>query len=121
MSRVVDLPRVRAALARLDALAAEHPEAFAGRTAADWIDTLQENDTMQTVAKGRPVEGAEPTTQIAIRVPASLLAQLDAFAAEHAQPGLALTRSDAVRMIMASAFDAPKGKSNQPSSPRKGR
>ena len=110
MSRAIDLARVRAALADLDALALAHPEAFAGRTAADWIDTLQENDNMQTVAKGRPGEGAEPTTQIAIRVPASLLAQLDAFAAEHAQPGLALTRSDAVRMIMASAFQAPKGK-----------
>ena len=58
----------------------------------------------QQVARGPRSDGAEPTTQVAIRLPASMLAALDAYAAEHAQPGLTLTRSDAVRMILASGF-----------------
>jgi hypothetical protein len=103
----LDLPRARAALSRLDTLAAEHPEAFRGRTAKQWTTILQEHDTMpQTrhVARGPRADGADPTTQIAIRLPAPMLAALDAYAAEHAQPGLTVTRSDAVRMILASAL-----------------
>jgi hypothetical protein len=50
----------------------------------------------------------EPTTQIAIRVPDAMLERLDAWASAHAQPGLPLTRSDAVRMILAQALEAAK-------------
>ena len=107
-SAPVDLLRVGSALAQLDALALSHPEAFAGRTATEWINILEETE---------PMHAAEVTTQIAIRLPDSMLAALDAYAAEHAQPGLVLTRSDAIRMLLARALDALK----EPSSPRRGR
>ncbi len=99
----VDLRRVRAARSRLDALAADHPEAFADRSAEQWSTILREDQTM-THETRQP--RAEPSVQIAIRLPESTVAALDAYAREHAQPGLALTRSDALRMILASALRA---------------
>jgi hypothetical protein len=107
VSKPIDLPRVRAALRRLDTLAAEHPEAFTGRTPAQWITTLEESDTMNaTVTKGRPVEGAEHTTQVAIRLPESMIAALDSYAQANARPGQAVTRSDAVRMLLLRGLDS---------------
>ena len=103
--RPIDLARVRAALARLDGLAAEHPEAFAGRTAEQWTPILQEHETMGTVPKGRPLEGAEHTTQIGCRVPDSMLVMLDAWRAKQTQPGLTITRSDALSMILAATLE----------------
>ena len=67
-------------------------------------------ETMGTVTKGRPLEGAEHTTQIACRLPDSMLAQLDAWRAERTQPGLTITRSDALRMILAATLDRTTGR-----------
>ena len=67
-------------------------------------------ETMGTVTKGRPLEGAEHTTQIACRLPDSMLVMLDAWRAERTQPGLTITRSDALRMILAATLDRTTGR-----------
>ena len=115
MSRgVVDLPRVKAALAALDRHAAEHPEAFAGRSEDDWTRTLTTEEAAMnepipgTVQQGRPRSDHEheASTQVAVRLPASLLAALDAWLASYRDkhPGLALTRSDGIRALLARAL-----------------
>lgn len=110
MSGTLDLSRIRAALAVLDAVQAEHPEALAGRTAEQWATILQEDTNMQdTATRSRATDSTESTTQVAIRLPDSMVAALDAYAAEHTQPGLVLNRSDAVRLLLARALQTGKG------------
>lgn len=103
--KAIDLARVRASEARLDTHQDKHPEAFVGRTVEEWTKMLQEQERMTaTVSKGRRRASAEATVQIAVRLPESMMSALDAFAAERALPGLTLTRSDAVRMILAATL-----------------
>lgn len=48
----------------------------------------------------------EPTRQVAFRFPAELVARIDAFAARIADqnPGLEITRADAVRVLLEKAL-----------------
>jgi hypothetical protein len=61
---------------------------------------------MQADAKGTKM-GKEPTTQVAFRLPESLLGRLDRHAARLARlhPGLEFTRVDALRTLLATALD----------------
>jgi len=49
---------------------------------------------------------SEPTIYVAARLPKSLVERLDAYAADHEQPGMVVTRSDAVRMLLLRGLDA---------------
>jgi hypothetical protein len=98
---------------RLDELAKKHPE-FLGPTGPDnvnaWIETLESIEEGTDMAK-------EPTTQVAFRLPDSLLARLDRhverMSKEH--PGLDFSRADAVRSLLTRALDQIEG----PSTPTK--
>jgi len=98
----VDLPEVRKALRRLDEIAAEHPalleEGPTDRQA--WIETLQEIEKM-------PRRAGEPTKQVAFRLPVSLIARVDVYVEILSQenPGVALTRADAVRLLLNRGLD----------------
>ena len=99
-AEVVDLPRVRRALAELDRLEVEHPEAFR-LTIEEWRATLAEEETM-TVSKVVPV-----------RLPAELLARVDAHGQRLQElTGLAPSRSEVVKMLiergLSSVEPAPK-------------
>lgn len=64
---------------------------------------------------------SEPTKQVAFRLPESLVERLDAYAEElsRAQPGIAFTRADAVRVLLTRALEGvEKGRSWSPSASR---
>lgn len=103
--KTIDLPRVRASLARLDAHQAEHPEAFRGRTAKQWTSILQEEENMQR-SKQSAHDGAEDTIQIAVRLSATFVDRIDAYARTCGKPGMVATRSDAIRILLNLALDA---------------
>ena len=69
----------------------------------------------------RPPE-KEETTQLAFRLPKSLLARVDAYAKRlnAATPGLDVTRTDAVRTLLTQALDRAEAKGRSVS-PRAGR
>ena len=104
--RPIDLAVVRTARARLDELARKHPELRGPRgenNIEGWMETLAsiEEDPM-----------AEPTQQVAFRLPVSLVERLDAYA-EHMskeQPGIDFTRADAVRALLTRALDGTQPK-----------
>jgi hypothetical protein len=48
----------------------------------------------------------EKTIHVAARFPESLVARVDAFLQEKAEPGKTITRSDAVRMLVTRGLDA---------------
>jgi hypothetical protein len=100
--RPIDLARVRAALAKLDKLEAEHPEAFGGRNAAGWIEVIKTDEGARIMA--------EETMQTAVRIPVTLVAQVDAFAEawKATNPGVQLTRSDAIRLLIVRGLEASK-------------
>ena len=108
----IDEVAAAAALRRLDATIAKYPE-LVGPTGPDnvsaWIETLKSIEE-GTMAK-------EPTTQVAFRLPDSLLARLDRhverMTKEH--PGLDFSRADAVRSLLTRALDQIEG----PSAPTK--
>jgi hypothetical protein len=105
----VDEVAVAAALRRLDAIIAKHPE-LVGPTGPDnvsaWMETLKSIEGETDMAK-------EPTTQVAFRLPDSLIARLDRhverMTKEH--PGLDFTRADAVRSLLTRALDQIEGSS----------
>lgn len=49
---------------------------------------------------------AEPTIQVAIRLPVSLVEELDAMASEVAPPGMTATRSDVIKVFLREAMEA---------------
>jgi hypothetical protein len=105
--RAVDLAAVRLARERLDELVRAHPELRGERSAANvagWQETLEHLDA----PKGDTHAMADPTQQVAFRLPVSLLERLDAYAdrMRDAQPGLTVTRADVVRVLLARALDA---------------
>jgi hypothetical protein len=108
----IDEVGLAAARRRLDAIIAKHPE-LVGPTGpdnvSDWIETLKSIEE-ETMAK-------EPTTQVAFRLPDSLIARLDRhverMTKEH--PGLDFSRADAVRSLLTRALDQIEG----PSTPAK--
>jgi hypothetical protein len=58
------------------------------------------------------------TEQVAFRLPKSLIARLDDYAAQLAeeQPGMAYTRTDVVRVLLTRALDATSTKPKRPRS-----
>jgi hypothetical protein len=109
----IDEVAAAAALRRLDATIAKYPE-LVGPTGPDnvnaWIETLKSIEEGADMAK-------EPTTQVAFRLPDSLIARLDRhverMGKEH--PGLDFSRADAVRSLLTRALDQIEG----PSAPTK--
>ena len=109
----VDEVAMAASLRRLDELAKKHPELL-GPSGPDnvnaWIETLEALEEGTDMAK-------EPTTQVAFRLPDSLIARLDRhverMGKEH--PGLDFSRADAVRSLLTRALDQIEG----PSAPTK--
>ena len=108
----VDLPRARKALAALDALAAAHPELRGPRGPENiegWRATLEEH-TMQH------------DSQFALRLPANVVAGLDALAerlrSQH--PGVKFSRADVTRMLIVAGLEregiivAPVGGESRP-------
>ena len=61
---------------------------------------------MATARTKRSETKERPTTQVAIRLDADVLDRLDALAARLSRPGLALTRTDALRIAIATGLDA---------------
>lgn len=98
---VVDLPRVRAALAELDRLVEAHPELRGQSGAANRAAWLAELETME----GDNV--ATNDKQTAIRIPAELMDRLDRMATlwRRERPGARMTRSDALRVLLLQALD----------------
>jgi hypothetical protein len=109
----IDEVGLAAARRRLDAIIAKHPE-LVGPTGpdnvSDWIETLKSIEEGTDMAK-------EPTTQVAFRLPDTLIARLDRhverMTKEH--PGLDFSRADAVRSLLTRALDQIEG----PSAPAK--
>ena len=105
----IDEVAAAAALRRLDATIAKHPELL-GPSGPDnvnaWMETLESIEEGTDMAK-------EPTTQVAFRLPDSLIARLDRhverMSKEH--PGLDFTRADAVRSLLTRALDQIEGAS----------
>jgi DNA-binding transcriptional MerR regulator len=87
----------------LDALVAQHPE-LVGPTGPDnvnaWIETLETDEKGSQMPK-------EATTQVAFRLPDSLIARLDRHTARMTKenPGLDFSRADAVRSLLTRALD----------------
>jgi hypothetical protein len=97
--RRVDWRVVRQARANLRRLARQHPDLLTTPSAANrarWESTLE--DTMSDDTKGE---------QMVVRLPASLLKRLDAYAERlrEEMPGPSWKRSDVVRMLLARALD----------------
>lgn len=85
---VIDLPRTRRALAELDRLAAEHPQAFR-LTEQEWVEALTKDESM-AVSKVVPV-----------RLSDSLIERIDAHSARLRElTGLEPSRSDVVRLLV---------------------
>ncbi|MBI5493757.1 MAG: hypothetical protein HY904_01955 [Deltaproteobacteria bacterium] len=102
-ARPVDLDAVRASRKRLRALAAAHPQ-LRGEPGANnvsgWEATLATEEARMA------------TQQVGIRLPEELVARLDQHVERMraAQPGLEVTRADAVRVLLTKALDAEGGK-----------
>ncbi len=96
--RPVDLGAVRAARARLDVVAREHPELVGrgGDGVEGWTTTLERDEHMAD------------TEQVAFRLPTSLVKRLDDYAGRMAkeQPGMTFTRTDVVRVLLVRGLDA---------------
>jgi hypothetical protein len=101
--KAIDLAAVRTARANLKQLAKRHPELVGPPSKgnrARWESTLEE--TMGDQANDE---------QIIVRLPAALLARIDAFAVERRKAtGENVTRSGAVRLLVARALDAKPAK-----------
>ncbi len=91
---VIDLPRVKASLSRLDDLARDHPAAFDPArlpTSERELKATLDHDTSAKRRAGRP-RAEDPTVTVTARLPQSVVADL-----EHV---LALRRADAPRTTM---------------------
>ena len=51
-------------------------------------------------SKRRPPPPADPSVQLAIRFDAAVVARIEALAQQLSRPGLAVTRSDALRVAL---------------------
>lgn len=100
--RPVDLVAVRAARARLDALVREHPELVGadGDGVQGWMTTLERDEQMAD------------TEQVAFRLPKDLVKRLDDCVERmaKAQPGMNITRTDAVRVLLMRALGDDEAK-----------
>ena len=55
---------------------------------------------------GRPPKNDEPTVPIGVRLPASIVAALDDESARLAPPGIRVSRTDVVRVLLEEALAA---------------
>jgi hypothetical protein len=93
--RTIDLPRARRALAKLDELARDHPEAFDPERLPTTPDALVR--AMQGSRRiGRP-PSPDPAVPVPLRLPRSMLATLDALVAERRCTDPGATRQDLLR------------------------
>ena len=104
----VDEIAVATALRNLDKLIMAHPELTGPRDEDNvqaWVSTLT-TDEETTMAKEK-----EPTTQVAFRLPDSLIKRLDQHVArmDADNPGLTFARVDAVRLLLTRALDQVEG------------
>lgn len=104
--RTIDLDGVRRARERLDRAVQRWPELTSPETRARLETYLNGESTMATTTKKKADTTKGETTQVAIRLDADTLARLDALAARLSRPGLALTRTDAIRIALATGLDA---------------
>lgn len=114
--KVIDLERVRAALAPLDALTPDEKRRVSARL-TDSVDSMTKGATMT----GTPNDPADPTMiRVAFFLPKGLLARLDAHAERLAgeSPGPRWSRSDAMRRLLTESLDMAEAKATKP---RKGR
>ena len=100
--RPIDLAAVREARARLREIARDHPElldAPSDENVTAWEATLEE-------------VMSENDEQIVVRLPRALVERVDAHVEKlkKEQPGMRITRSDAVRMMLTRALDDTKSK-----------
>lgn len=105
----VDEVAIARARRRLDSIIAENPEVASAEAATeddvtDWIATLLQEEGTEDMAK-------EPTTQVAFRLPDSLIGRLDRHVERMngANPGLEFTRTEAVRSLLTRALDEIEG------------
>ncbi len=90
----VDLPRVRRALAELNRIAREHPEAF-NRDRAGWEGVLAEDEEMAD------------SKVVAFRFPPALQDRIDGYAERlSTRAGVEVTRAQVVKKLLALGLDA---------------
>lgn len=99
---MVDLPRVKRALAKLDDLVKAHPE-LTGPVARERLTKW----TGEEMARGRK-ESQELERQVFVRMPADLVEGLDRHVERLAlaTPGLKPSRSDAIRALLYRALES---------------
>lgn len=97
---IVDLAKVAQARAGLDATIKKWPELSspeARERLAAYLD--EEGDEMAGKKEGEKV-------QIGVRLDEALIARLDKVASKLSRPGLAVTRTDAVRIALLTGLEA---------------
>jgi len=103
MEQVVDMVAVREIRTRLDEIAAEHPEAFQGRSINGWRGILEQLESDDMAKK----------TKLMLRLDQEMIDRLD----DHVErlrrlhPGLDVTRSSAIRNMLHSGLERAEGKS----------
>ncbi len=102
----VDLAGVRAADERGARIVREHPELIGGSSG--------ENRARWEKGMEAMMGERENDKQIVVRLPGELLGQIDAFATNHRkETGENVTRSDAVRVLVARALESVKAKARK--------
>jgi hypothetical protein len=107
-TRVIDLPRAQRALARLDEIARDHPEAFD----PDRLPLTPRELTMALKRIGRP-PAEDPTVAIPARLPRSMVRALDTVLEERRRAAPSLTRQDLLREAVASYLAGEKRRSKR--------
>ena len=93
----VDLARVRRALAELDRIEREHPEAF-DRDRAGWEAVLNEDEEMAD------------SKVVAFRFPPELQERIDRYSARlSARAGVEVTRAQVVKKLITLGLDTAEG------------
>ena len=109
--RPIDLPRVQRALAKLDEIARDHPEAFD----PDRLPSTPE--ALAAAMRGpRPVgrpPSPDPAVQIPLRVPRSMLTVLDTLVAERQRTDPGITRPEVIREAIGRYLAAAKRKAKR--------
>ena len=109
MSRkLVDLPRARRALARLDQLARDHPEAFD----PDRLPTTPMELTRAMKRVGRP-PASDPTVALTARLPRSMAEALDALLSKRQVERPGTTRQDLLREAVGCYLAAERRKAGE--------
>jgi hypothetical protein len=62
--------------------------------------------TQQSLDVGRPRKDDEPTVQVAFRLPESIVKALDEVAKDLSPPGITISRTDVLRVLLFEALTA---------------